>query len=186
MIEFKGYIFIPHFSSTEHRPMFGKNINLESEILYENLGGNNLNLFSSKNKTKKAAAQYKKNFKDIKKIVFGNLEITIAENESESSFFKDKDSLVTVSNPLNNQEIGIHGTMFLGPVVEGRKSQYPIPCAELSQNGFVTYTFKNSKDTFHQTPYERAYYTATEVNRQGQLPATIAQFKLKIINHNNF
>ncbi|MBS3093641.1 hypothetical protein J4456_03635 [Candidatus Pacearchaeota archaeon] len=64
-----------------------------------------------------------------------------------------------------------------GPITN-KEHRSVLPYQELTSNGFIPYTFLNN---LNLTPYQRATYALRESNRQAQLPATIAQFKLEFL-----
>jgi hypothetical protein len=140
---------------------------------YNNLEGNELQVFSNYSDSLNSAKQYLEDMKSCEQIGFGRLVLEIAENEEDAERFKRKSRLIVI---MKWCEFGIVQNRLLGPIVGGKFGFGAIPGGFLSATDFETYTFANSP---HQTPFERAKYLSSEVIRQGQCGATIARFDLR-------
>ena len=168
-----GYVFIP-FLTNNGCLIFGKKIDDSSDGNYNNLSNNDLTPYDSIQNAIKGAKDFKMKRKsiDIEKIRIGDLYIKIAENinEIENKFSKIKSGLIVIMHT----DMGLH---FLGPCVEGKPSQYPLPGALITENGFETLNSIGKRSALY-----RAKYLASEVGRQGGCKSEIASFKIKFIN----
>jgi len=183
MKEIKGYVFIPHFIHRNFRPLFGplgeNEIPQENESRsYSNIITNELTLFSSSQETKVSAQEYFTYFtpEKISKIECARIEMMVADSFNEFSYFEDKNNLIMITNPT--RDFKQHG--LYGPITNIACAHGVLPYQNLYLNGFTAFNIQNSSGKNGLNHYERALYAVREANRQGQLPATIAQFSIKI------
>jgi len=167
-----GYVFIPRFENHGNffEPLFGPNLGKNSKRNYDNLENNGINPFLDYESAIQSARDYFIEIGYCESIGFRKLKIRIAESERDAERFRKLEKLIVIMKSGDFQ-----GERFLGPCVDGKPSFGAIPGSFLISNGFETYTFANSP---HLPPFERAKYLASEVIRQGQCGATMAQFKL--------
>ena len=165
----KGYVFIANFRYKSL--LFGRKID-DSNGNYNNIEGNGLIPYNRRQEAIEAGKEFAGKRKDLIEVNLGDLEMSIAENEEELSFFRRKSELIVV---MKNTSLPITEERLLGPVVEGKLSFCHIPGAFLADTDFTTYT----REKGEKSPFERAYYLGTEINRQAQSAATIAKFSLK-------
>ena len=161
----EGYVCVVKIgdgvSSLERQILFGKNSG-GGKGTYENIETNDLTPYESKDTAKEGQKQLikMKNFTSVK---LAKLEMTIAETEGELDELKDSKSLIIMM-----VDEGIKKLM--GPMVEGKPNQYPLPGASLCHTNFQTYD-----------SLKKARYLSREVNRQAQCGAPIATFQLNFL-----
>ena len=84
--------------------------------------------------------------------------------------------MIRVAVIMKRNEHGFREDKLLGPIVEGKRAfSGTLPGALLIDTNFKTYDKPNGS----LTPYHRAMYLVREVNRQADLPATLAKFRLE-------
>lgn len=171
MRHIKGYIFLAY---DKYRVfMMGKKVDPTLKQNYENIETNGLNTYKSEQEAEATRKEFEKERKI--KTNIARLEMKIAEIEEEIYQFGGKESLVVIKKI--REEKWKQDTIY-GPISKGRLNAYPLPGARLIENGYRTFHNKRGRSAF-----EQAIHLLTEINRQGQSPATIATFKLKTLEN---
>jgi len=172
MRKIEGYVFMPHNERVTF--MFGRRIaKTGSDGNYDNFEFNDFSPYKTRLEATAGARELLSKRQDATKADIARVIMEIAENKGEVELFVNKTNLVSI---MIDEDQGLR--ILYGALVQGFRPAYPLPGAVLKDNGYVTYTRANSKPLL---PFKRALYQAKEINRQGQLPATIATFKLKIL-----
>jgi len=172
MREIKGYVIVAEFEN--QKILFSKKTDDSLKGDYENFETNGLEPYATLDEVNRGLGGFPTEKTDLKKATLAKIEMLVAENIPELDFFKDKSELIVI---LKERETNWRLDRLLGPVVRGRRSYAPIPGAFLIDTDFQTYDKPNDS----RTPYDRAEYLLKEVNRQAQCAATIATFKLEMI-----
>lgn len=171
MRRIKGYIFLAHDQYSTF--MFGKKIDPTLEGAYQNIEGNGLIPYQTKEEAESSGKEFEKERKI--KTSLAELEMKIAETDAEFHEFEAEESLVAI---MRRTDFG-HDDIY-GPIVPGKSNDYPLPGAKLTNNGFKTFnTIKEGE--WSRSAFERACYLASQLARQGDCSAAIATFDLKII-----
>jgi hypothetical protein len=140
---------------------------------YQNIESNGLTPFETIKKARYVARTIFSNLK-FSKTSLGELYMKIAEIKDELIFFRKKTNLIVIMKDYDH--ISKIDQLF-GPLLDEKtRSAYPIPGAWLGNNGYQPY---KRKKEINPNPFERAMYQLSEINRQSDCAATIAQFRLK-------
>ena len=170
MRKIEGYVIIAGTERAEF--LFGKP-EQPNPHNYQNIESNDLTPFEIIKKAEYVARTAFSNLK-FSKISLGELYMRIAETKDELISFRKKTNLIVI---MKNYDDILKIDKLFGPLLDEKiQSAYPLPGTWLSNNGYRTY---KRKKEINQSPFERALYQLKEINRQGQCPATIAQFRLK-------
>ena len=170
MKEINGYVIVAKTDLVEL--LFGKPEKFNHQG-YENFETNGLVPFEEMRRVKDVA-----NIsifpQEVNIISIGQIYLKIAESEEELEFFRKKTNLIVIRKEYDS--ISKEDKLF-GPL-NGRSRSIPssLPGARLADNGYTPYRREKGID---RTPFQRAIYQLSEMNRQANWPATIAQFKLK-------
>lgn len=170
MRNIRGYVFTVEFRDC--KPLFGRNTT-QPDRKYEFFQSNNFTPFDSLEDAISGAEEFLIRIRESKGATPAELKMKIAETREETEKLRGKSSLVIIAIP---GEDSLSNNDLFGPVVEGKHSAYPLPGALLSYNGYQT--FKSHGTT---SAFERAYYLASEINRQMQAAAKIAQLQIKFL-----
>lgn len=171
----EGYVFIADFERG-FSSIQGKTVNIEKNACSENFETNQLTPYNELLEAKYFMNKFQKRTKPVK-VYIAEVHMRVAESVSELEEFRDKSGLIVI---MKDYDDSFKKDELLGPIVEGKNSLAPIPGARLTDTNFTTYTTKNSKGK-SGTPFERALYLLSEVNRQSQCGGTIATFNLRKI-----
>jgi hypothetical protein len=169
MREIKGYVFIVGTERVEF--LLGKpGPNFPN---YQNIESNGLTPFETIKKARYVARTIFSNLKSSK-VSLGELYMKIAEIKEELIFFRKKTNLIVIMKDYDN--ISKTDQLF-GPLLDEKtQSAYSLPGAWLGNNGYRAY---RRREGINESPFERASYQLSEINRQSGCAATIAQFRLK-------
>jgi len=163
--------------------------NMPAGRLYENLESSNLTTY----RTKKDAKDGMKQFREVthkSKMTLAHLVMKLAETQEECESFVDEKSLIFVSVPGKNDPDADKFFLY-GRRVKGISAGFDSRC-ELIHNGFQPYITQRYKDTDYSVPepktiiktntaYQDAEWAASEYQRQGCGPATLATFRLRMV-----
>ena len=187
MREIKGYVFIGDLYG--RRILFGKGTKKE---IYSSFALNGMTPYSSEKRVLSVCYKLRKEENLFGEITPASLEMCIAEKEEELEFFRDKTSLIFISNP--NPKDPLYGAELYGPRRPGEQGFDGRSLLEVIN--FRTFRRVKPKDnsknkayaeqfieSYVKTPFEEADYEAKELFRQmgGSYPVTLATFKLKRI-----
>ena len=169
MRKIEGYVFIVGTKRMEF--LFGKPG--PNSHNYQNIESNSLTPFET---IKKARYVARTIFSDLKfsKTSLGELYMKIAETKDELISFRKKTNLIVIMKDYyNTSKID----KLFGPLLDEKtQSTHPLPGAWLGNNGYRAYRRRKG---ITESPFERALYQLSEINRQSGCAATIAQFRLK-------
>lgn len=169
MREIKGYVFI---AGTNLELMFGKPKSSYCKI-HQNIETNGLTPFETIKKAKNAAKSFSFH-SEFSYISLGRLYMKIAETKEELFFFRKKTNLIVIMKDYDDMS---KTDNLFGPLLDEKtQSAHPLPGAWLGHNGYHPY---KRKKEINQSPFERAMYQLSEINRQSGCAATIAQFRLR-------
>jgi len=173
MKQINGHVFIAGYPEVEY--LFGRAVNRRYKSRdYESFQTNGLTPYKYLWDAHLAGEKYARERADVKAVTLAGLKMEIAENEKELERFEGKTSLVVI---MNVDEHGFKENRLLGPAVERKPNLYHLPGAFLQENGFITFRHTRSLRD-RRSPFEKAFYLATEINRQAQTGIYIATFKL--------
>src|SRR3989344_8710279 len=154
-----GYVCVAKFQLSWIA--FGPRVSVGVEREYENLLSNGIKAFPSLETALRAEGQIvNKPAPDFVSVSTARIEMFIAEDSKEFTQFREEKFLIVIGDPCGEC------TSFLGRKVDKCPNAYPVPGAYLWQNGGKT--FINFRD---------AYACVSELHRQSQGPATIANLK---------
>lgn len=169
-----GYVCMARTDSGPTFPvqeiLFGKEVNNGGKR-YENLRSNGLvpyvTLDEAVDGTEKLCER-----REFGSLSLARLRMKIASKKSEFKLLKKSKSIAVVQLERLGEtwDSGVVGLSLLGPIVEGKPTQRPLPGAYLTQNGFVTFD-----------SLEKALNLGREVNRQGDSAFWLADFHLEFV-----
>jgi len=172
MRHIQGYVFIANLGN--FYTIFGKNTSNNKKLKdrkFTAFEHNGLAPYNSLRELKEGMKEYTEK-RAHSYITAKKLEMEVAETDEETFEFEKKDSLIAIM--IEKERNRVVSEILFGPAVEGKRNAYPLPGAQLVDNGFQTFYAVDGR-----TAYKRARYLASEINRQGQSPATISTFSLE-------
>jgi len=169
MNQVQGYIFIPKFKGNPRRIAFGKGYQNKPELFEEQL-----NPYTTKEEAIEGTKKYPRTFEEIEKFRIYNLNLRYAKTYEEFQEFQKESNLVVMLMLEENDRSLWAKRCLIGPITNGKPSLGYIPGAKLQDNGYRLFTSKGKR-----TAFERVLYCHSELRRQGQLPCTIGQLKMK-------
>lgn len=186
MREISGYFFIGEVITICHNfnrhILFGKRVHKYLKENRENVATNNFTPYDSRYKSEKAAKKFLKWGMTAVQATPINLEMKIAECESELEKIKNSDNFAVLIEYGDSMQLA-------GPYIEINRDALPYITANkiislMEWNNYLAFSDDSKKLpgiswTTGGTPFEQANYIAREYSRQAQAKALITTFHME-------